>query len=138
MPRLFLVAILLAGPLPAAEYQPYPDAAITAEQWQAYFDTVWLEFADTMQELPDVNLVVFQDESTSTWYAFTTGDNPAHPAWVTRRVVERDGELAMEQIGYFAGDEAPFADLFDAYSDITDEMREQFESQQEAEVSDDE
>ena len=57
---------------------------------------------------------------------------------VTRRVVEQDGELAMEQLGYFAGDEAPFADLFDAYSDITDEMREQFESQQEAEVSDDE
>lgn len=138
MRRLFLIAILFAGPLSAADFKPYPDAAISAEQWQQYFDTVWLEFADTMQELPDANLVVFQDESTSTWYAFTTANNPAHPAWVTRRIVQQDGALAMEQVGYFAGDEEPFADLFDAYSDISDEMREQFEAQQAADATADE
>jgi hypothetical protein len=46
---------------------------------------------------------------------------------VTRKVVEQDGAISVEQIGYFAGEEAPFADLFDAFSDLSDEMRKEFE-----------
>jgi hypothetical protein len=126
--RLVLVA-LLSGQLFAADYKPYEDANITVEQWQAYFDTVLLEFADTMQEASDVGLILFRDETTATYYAFTTPDNPAHPAWVTRRVVAQDGEIAVEQIGYFAGDEASFADLFDAFSDLSAEMQKEFQSE---------
>ncbi|MDH4124056.1 MAG: hypothetical protein OEW64_09815 [Gammaproteobacteria bacterium] len=125
--KLSVLAALLSGALLAADYQPYEDARITVEQWQAYFDTVLLEFADTMQEEADVNLVLFHDESTSTYFAFTTTANPAHPAWVTRRVIEQDGEIAVEQIGYFAGDEASFADLFDAISDLSAEMQKEFQ-----------
>ena len=125
--KLAVLAALLSGQLFAAAYMPYPDAAITVEQWQQYFDSVRLEFADTMQQEPDVNLVLFHDESTSTYYAFTTPGNPAHPAWVTRRLVEQDGEIAVEQLGYYAGDEAPFADLFDAFADLSDELRQEFE-----------
>jgi len=127
MRSLLLLIILLSGPLCAAVYAPYPDARITLEQWQQYFDSVSLELAATRQEVAELNLVLFHDESTSTYYAFTTADNPAHPAWVTRRFIERDGTIAVEQVGYFAGEEGPFADLFDAYADITDELREEFE-----------
>lgn len=127
MRRILWLAILLSGPLSAAVYAPYPEAEITVEQWQEYFDIVMLELADTLQAMPELNLVLFHDESTSTYYAFTTADNPAHPAWVTRRFVEQDDAIAVEQIGFFAGDEGPFADLFDAYADITDELREEFE-----------
>jgi hypothetical protein len=125
-----LLAVLLTGPLPAADYQPYPDAGISAEQWQDYFDIVLLEFADTMQEVADVKMVVFDDASTSTWYAFTLPDNPAHPAWITRRIIAQDGAFYIEQIGYFAGDEAAFADLYDAYAELADEVRQQLESAQ--------
>ena len=126
--RLLLLALLCCGPLLAAAYRPYPDANISAEQWQEYFDIVQNEFGDTAQELPDVDLLLFHDAATMTFYAFTKAGNPAHPAWITRRIVEQDGEIAVEQIGYFAGDEAAFADLFDAYADITDELRDEFES----------
>jgi hypothetical protein len=124
--RLVLVAFL-SGQLFATDYKPYEVANITVEQWQAYFDTVLQEFADTMREEPDVSLILFHDESTATYYAFTTPENPAHPAWVTRRVVEQDGEIVVEQIGYFAGDEASFADLFDAFSDLSTEMQKEFQ-----------
>jgi len=123
---LVLVA-LLSAQLFAADYKPYEDANITVEQWQAYFDAVRLEFAATMRETPEVDLVLFHDDSTATYYAFTTPDNPAHPAWVTRRVIEQDGDIAVEQIGYFAGDEASFADLFDAFSDLSAEMQKEFQ-----------
>lgn len=125
--KLSALAALLCGQLFAADYQPYEDAHITVEQWQAYFDTVLLEFSDTMQQEADVNLVLFHDESTSTYFAFTTAGNPAHPAWVTRRVIEQDAEIAVEQIGYYAGDEASFADLFDAFSDLSAEMQKEFQ-----------
>jgi hypothetical protein len=125
--RFFLLAILLPVQLWAAEYRPYPEAQISVEQWQEYFDAVLLEFAETMQAMPEVDLILFYDESTLSYYAFTSPGNPAHPAWATRKVVEQDGAISVEQIGYFAGEEAPFADLFDAFSDLSDEMRKEFE-----------
>lgn len=125
--KLSALAALLCGQLFAADYRPYEEARITVEQWQAYFDIVRLEFADTMQEEADVNLVLFRDESTSTYFAFTTAANAAHPAWIARRVIEQDGEIAVEQIGYYAGDEASFADLFDAFSDLSAEMQKEFQ-----------
>ena len=129
MRSFLLLVILLSSQLFAAVYAPYPEARITVEQWQAYFDTVLLELADTKQDIAELNLVLFHDAATATYYAFTTARNPAHPAWVTRRFVEQDGAIAVEQIGYFAGDEGPFADLFDAYADITDELRAEFEGE---------
>ena len=75
MPRLFLIAILLAGPLPAAEYQPYPDAAITVEQWQAYFDTVCIACHSVGGEGGNVGPALdgvaarFDAEALDTWLA---------------------------------------------------------------------
>ena len=53
-------------------------------------------------------------------YAFTTKGHPAHPAWITRQVVESEDTVDIKQIGYFAGDEEPFAKLFQQYLELND------------------
>ena len=121
--RLFLLACLLASPLPAATYQPYPEAEITAEQWQEYYEIVAAEFADTREEIADAMLVTFHDASNRTYYAFTLPDHPAHPAWITRKAVEKKGVISMEQVGYFAGEETPFAALFEDFLELTEQLR---------------
>ena len=121
--RLLLFACLLAGRLLAAPYKPYPDAEITPEQWQDYFNTVQAEFADTREEIADAMLVTFRDDASRTYYAFTLPDHPAHPAWITRKAVEEKGVISMEQIGYFAGMETPFAALFEDFLELTEQLR---------------
>lgn len=129
--KALLIAALLSTPLMAADYEPYPDAAINVQQWQEYFDVIQEEFGSTREEVPDADLVVFHDEQTSTQYAFTLPDNPAHPAWVTRKVVQQGDSIYFEQIGYFAGDEEAFADLYDVYAELADEVRQELEAKQE-------
>ena len=119
--------LLLTAPTFSAEYKPFPVAEITVEQWQDYFDIVQSEFGETRKEEPAAQLILFQDRKTYTFYAFTMAGHPSHPAWVTRKIVEDDGVLSMMQIGYFAGEEEPFTELFQTYSSLTDQAREQFE-----------
>jgi hypothetical protein len=121
--RTFLALLLFCSPVYAANYKPYPDAQITTEQWQEYYDTVVAEFGDTRDEIPEARLVLFADEATSTFYAFTLAEHPAHPAWITRKLVEQDGAISMQQIGYFAGEEQAFADLFDDYLALFDQVQ---------------
>jgi hypothetical protein len=129
--RLMLVACVFATPLLAATYNPYEDSEITPEQWQAYYDIVQSEFGDTKQEVPDAMLVFFEDASSSTHYAFTLPEHPAHPAWVTRKLVERDGDVSVELVGYFAGDEEPFSELFQDYAELTYQVQSDLEAQTE-------
>lgn len=121
--RITCLLLCLCCPVFAASYKPYPDAQITTEQWQEYFNAVVAEFGDSRDEIPEARLVLFTDESTSTFYAFTLEDHPAHPAWITRKLVEQDGAINMQQIGYFAGDEQAFADLFDDYLALFNQVR---------------
>jgi len=76
--------------------------------------------------------VSFTDQATHTFYAFTAADHPAHPAWITRQVVEQDGGISIQQIGYFAGEEDPFAALFDDYLALSDELRAGFAGESES------
>ncbi|MGQ0384572.1 MAG: hypothetical protein ACT4UP_07840, partial [Gammaproteobacteria bacterium] len=109
-------AILLpATPVLAQEYQPYSSPRITVEQWQRYLDIVRQHHAASVEIYKGQDLVGFTDEATRTFYIFTTKDHPAHPAWITRQVVEIDGKVNIRQIGYFAGAEESFARLFDEY-----------------------
>ncbi len=78
-------------------------------------------------------LVLFEDASSSTYYAFTLPEHPAHPAWITRKLVDRVGEVAMDLIGYFAGDEEPFSELFQDYAELTYQIRSDLETQKETE-----
>ena len=118
-----LIALLLCGIAQATTWKPYADAKVTAEQWQDYFDSVVAAFGDTRDEIAEARLVLFTDEVTSTFYAFTLEDHPAHPAWVTRKLVEQDGAISIQQIGFYAGEEQPFADLFDDYLALSDQLK---------------
>jgi len=128
-----LITCLFATHLLAATYKPHEDSKITPEQWQEYYDSVQSEFGETREEVPDAMLVLFEDASSSTYYAFTLPEHPAHPAWITRKLVDRDGEVAMDLIGYFAGDEEPFSELFQDYAELTYQIRSDLEAQKETE-----
>jgi voltage-gated potassium channel Kch len=114
---LSLAAILGAASASAQEFQPYPEPKITAEQFARYADEVRQAFLATAEIDRVENVVVFSDTRTRTFWIFTTKDNPAHPAWITRQMVEDGGQVKVRQIGYFAGSEPEFAKLFRYYQD---------------------
>ncbi len=133
MNRLTLITCLFASQLLAATYNPYKDSQISPDQWQAYYASVETEFGDTREELSAAMLVLFEDTSTSTFYAFTLPEHPAHPAWITRKLVEIDGDVSMQQIGYFAGEEEPFSELFQDYAELTYQIQSDLEKPEETE-----
>jgi len=115
--------ILLAFSVNAQEFKPYPRANITQVQWTSYYSDVQAKHGATAQDIDAEKLIVFHDSKTSTSYAFTKPEHPAHPAWITRQIYERDGKVGVSQIGYFAGGEEPFAVLFRAYRELNDRIR---------------
>jgi hypothetical protein len=69
----------------------------------------------------------FSDPTTRTFYVFTTKDNPAHPAWITRQIVEQGGKVNVRQIGYFAGAQEPFDRLFSEYLQLNEQLKHEVE-----------
>lgn len=129
--RLMLIACLFVSQLLAATYNPHEDSKITPEQWQEYYDIVQSEFGATRDEVTDAMLVLFEDAAASTFYAFTLPEHPAHPAWITRKLVAIDGDVSMEQIGYYAGEEEPFSELFQDYAEFTYQIKSDIEKPEE-------
>ena len=124
----FLLLCLATGcgaPALAQEFQPYPTPKITAEQYAQYAEEVRQKYASTADFLKGQHLIGFTDERTRTFYIFTTKDHPAHPAWITRQIVEEDGQVKVRQIGYFAGSEAEFAKLFREYQGRNQQLMEE-------------
>lgn len=117
-----LAALLFSAPAPAQEFQPYPQPQITVEQWQAYLTSVRERYEASAEIYKDKGLVVFSDPETRTFYIFTTKANPAHPAWITRQLVEEGGQVHVRQIGYFAGKQEQFDKLFREYQQRNDEL----------------
>lgn len=130
MVSCIVVLAMLAGVAPvmvsAQEFAPYPNERVTVAEWQAYYDLVAKNHGSARQAFPDQHLVIFQSAPAKiiTSYAFTLEGHPAHPAWITRQLVEKDGAWSMSMIGYFAGNEASFAELFRAYQDLNARMTE--------------
>lgn len=108
----------------AQEFQPYPAPRVTVEQWAAYLKIVEANFGTNIEVYKQKKVVVFMDAATRTHYIFTTKGHAAHPAWITRQIVEEGGQVRVRQIGYFAGEEEPFAKLFTEYQQMNDELRE--------------
>jgi hypothetical protein len=106
------------------QFKPYPATRITQAQWASYFKEVRQKLGSSMQELASDNVVVFSDHATQTSYAFTQPGHPAHPAWITRQVVETQGGVGIRQTGYFAGDQASFTAMYQAYQDLNDRIGE--------------
>jgi hypothetical protein len=129
LPRLLaaslsLAAILVAAPVFAQEFQPYPTPQVTREQWAQYAEQIRQTYLASAEILEGQNQVAFSDMRTRTFWIFTTKDHPAHPAWITRQMVEEGGQVHVRQIGYFAGSEPEFAKLFRFYQERNAQLME--------------
>ena len=137
MRRILLAVVLCLGVsvanASAPAYKPFPEAQVTPEQWGAYRDSVHAAYGATLRVFPDEHLEVLYSEDQTTHFAFTMPGHPAHPAWITRQA--RDGSVG--QIGYFAGDEAKFAELFRAYLALTDRTLEKIPDEGTEQADDD-
>jgi hypothetical protein len=111
----------------AIEFKPYPTAHITKAQWTTYYEQVQAAYGASLQVITEQRLNVFHGGGVL--YAFTRPDHPAHPAWIARKAVQTGHEQSrFMQIGYFAGAEAPFAELFRQYRELTEKTRECLEA----------
>jgi hypothetical protein len=128
LPAGALVSFVFTAAL-AIEFKPYPTAKITESQWKGYFDEVRAAHGASVQEFREQRLVVFHDNTAVASYAFTLPGHPAHPAWVARRVTGFGAEPKLDTIGYFAGEEAPFAELFRQYQVLNQKMIEDMKLQ---------
>jgi hypothetical protein len=127
--RLPLAALCVATglavtPARAQEFQPYPTPQITREQWAQYAELVRQNYLASAEILAKQHQIAFSDMRTRTFWIFTTKDHPAHPAWITRQMVEEDGQVHVRQIGYFAGSEPEFAKLFRYYQERNAQLME--------------
>jgi hypothetical protein len=117
------IGMLVSIAASAQEFKPYPDAKVTVAQWQAYLDLVREKLGSSKRSFPEQHFETYFNEATRTVYAFTESGHPAHPAWITRRVVEdKNKGVAMEQTGFFAGDEPAFAKMFAEYQQMTERI----------------
>lgn len=119
--------LMSAHPALAQDYQPYPSPRITVDQWQRYLGIVRKNHEASAEIYKDQHLVGFTDQATRTFYIFTTKGHAAHPAWITRQLVETEGKIHVRQIGYFAGDEKSFAALFDEFLHRNEKLLEDVE-----------
>jgi hypothetical protein len=123
-----LAFAIIASAALAIEFKPHPSARITQAQWQSYYDEVRAAHGASAKEFPDQHLVVFQAATDIiVGYAFTQPGHPAHPAWVARKIWQKEGRWWLDQVGYFAGEEAPFAKLFQQYQELNKRIMESLE-----------
>lgn len=117
-----LAALAFAAPALAQEWQPYPQPKITVEQWKAYLATV-REYLEASAEIyKDKGVVVFSNPDTRTFYIFTTKNHPAHPAWISRQLIEEKGQVNVRQIGFYAGNAEAFDKMFREYLQRNEEL----------------
>lgn len=127
MKKILIILLVLSAVSEAAtEVEPYETAKISKEQWDEYHSVVASELSSSRRVYKEHSLEIFSDDETRATIAFTMPGHDAHPAWVTRHVVFEDGELNLAVIGYFAGDEAAFSELFEQYERMAEQTRKKF------------
>jgi len=99
----------------APPYKPFPEAQVSKAQWEEYRLVAIEAYGASLRQFPGEHLEVLHSPDQVMHITFTTLGHPAHPAWITRSA--KDG--SVDQIGYFAGDEQPFSELFQAYLALT-------------------
>jgi hypothetical protein len=125
LPCLLATAgLAVATAAPAQDFQPYPTPQITTTQWMDYAELVRQTYGATADYIKEERVIVFSDLRTRTFWVFTTKDHPAHPAWITRQMVEEEGQVHVRQIGYFAGSEPEFSKLFRSYQERNAQLME--------------
>ena len=123
---LCVVSMFAASAMAAdVPFQPFDSPKVTLEQWTAYHEVVKAAFGATVQERPAEHAIMYFDESTQTQYIFTTPSNPAHPGWISRRLVIKSGASSIEQVGFFAGSLDAFTLWFQTYQQANDRLQRQ-------------
>jgi hypothetical protein len=120
---LLLISILAMG----IEFKPHADAKITQGQWDSYYAQVKISKDLIKREIPELDVVIFENEKDGSSYAFTQSGHPAHPAWIARKITREGGQLGIDQVGYFAGKEPPFAQWFDEYLALNEKIKQELQ-----------
>jgi len=119
-----LVLILLFScSVTAQEFKPYPSEKITTEQWTAYFNEVSESLSSTEQKHDEQLIITFSDPPNGLQFTFTMEGNPAHPAWITRQMIQKDGSMSISQTGYYAGNKSEYNRLYGAYEKLNEQIR---------------
>jgi Protein of unknown function (DUF4019) len=129
---ILVLSLITCAAALGQEFKPYPRANISVAQWQQYIEEVRQKHGSTAQDLDDQQLIVYRDDASSTIYAFTKPGHPAHPAWITRKPEQRSNSVFVGQIGYFAGAEPAFAQLFKEYLALNEKLKDEISRRQSA------
>ncbi|MGK0297905.1 MAG: hypothetical protein ACI9XC_001522 [Gammaproteobacteria bacterium] len=123
--RLFFILFfcIVARPSLALEFMPYPLAKITLEQWESFCTEAKTKLGHSQRTYNDQHIVVLVDTFNAHHYAFTLPGHTAHPSWIVRRIVNIDGEIDIQQVGYYVNDESSFTELFKIYLDLNNNMK---------------
>lgn len=125
MRRLALVLplLFLATFAHAAGGRPFPRAQISFSDFQNYLKQV--KSKPHVQQFTTDNrpetIAYFSDAERTAYYFTTSG--PAYPALTVARLIERDGKLALETSGYYAGSEQAFDEWFSTFRNLGPEIQ---------------
>jgi len=130
--RIFCITFLvffLARCSVALEFMPYPAAQISQEQFEVFFNKARERLSHSQRTYRHQHMVIFKDDFNGHHYAFTLPGHAAHPSWIVRRIVNHEGELQIQQVGYYVNEEAAFVELFDAYLKLNETIKPQLQEQ---------
>ena len=116
----------MSGTTIATDLRPYEQKKITAAEWHSYHTMIASSLASSRRLNKSTQLESFTDSKTKSSIVFTTEEHAAHPAWVTTVITTENNTLSIEVIGYYAGDQAAFNELFTLYEVMADRMRLKF------------
>lgn len=98
--------------------KPFPQAKITEDQWQQYFDESKIIPDALIQQGQDQTLITVNTTERHESYFFTTRLNPAYPAAVKIvAFVDKSGETHAQVFGNYAGSKDAFDPWFRALVD---------------------
>lgn len=123
---LLIVIGSLITTVSALEFMPYAAAKVSKEQWQTFYDRARSNLGHTQRTYTEQHMVIFLDSFNGHHYAFTLPGHDAHPSWIVRRIVNHDGILDIQQVGYYVDNEEAFIELFRTYLELNDEIKEKF------------
>ena len=121
------MALPIALPIAVSqELEPFESNHITESQWQTYFYEVENLHGDSARQVRLQHLVIFKDRKTTTTWTFTQLGHPAHPSWIARRLVVNGDDTSIRQVGYFAGEDAPFVIFFQEQLELNKTISQDF------------
>lgn len=125
MQRQFILFALLClwQSAAAIELEPYASSKISVGQWNQYHRKVKKELASGRGSFKYEagELETYSEPQSCTMVTFTTPGHKAHPAWVTTRIVVEAKKIGVHVVGYYAGNEAAYLDLYQRMNAMVEE-----------------